>query len=373
MDNRLYLMNGDEAVEMKVQKKGFEKEADLQKIIKDNPHLLARSMESGTLNKLFFIRQEINVKESEESGVYYYLDHLLVDEDGIPVLVEVKRSTDTRIKREVVGQMLDYASRASKWDINLIRQSFEDNNKDADSEQFDDAFWNKVAANLSAEHFRLVFAADVIPDSLRVLIEFMDRSMKDIEVYGVELKPYVNGSSMLLASNIVGNSVLDSKKAASSGKRESYTRTVEEFKEDFRIRGFSNLIPVFEEIYDFILKLGLTWKSGTGASHPAYKAQIGDVTLFRIFIWHLYNSAYRVRAEFDLERICKLFPEEQNIETIRAKLIAFPELDSDISEMLIQTTDGTLKFELSLLKETENMLSFQNAITEIVNDIRKSS
>ena len=180
-------------------------------------------------------------------------------------------------------------------------------------------------------------------------------------------------TSMLLASNIVGNSVLDSKKAASSGKRESYTRTVEEFKEDFRIRGFSNLIPVFEEIYDFILKLGLTWESGTGASHPAYKAQIGDVTLFRIFIWHLYNSAYRVRVEFDLERICKLFPEEQNIETIRAKLIAFPELDSDISEMLIQTTDGTLKFELSLLKEPENMSYFQNAITGIVNDIRKLS
>ncbi len=30
----------------------------------------------------------------------------------IPTLVEVKRSTDSRIRREVVGQMLDYAANA---------------------------------------------------------------------------------------------------------------------------------------------------------------------------------------------------------------------------------------------------------------------
>ena len=35
-----------------------------------------------------------------------------LDQDGIPTLVEVKRASDTRIRREVVGQMFDYAANA---------------------------------------------------------------------------------------------------------------------------------------------------------------------------------------------------------------------------------------------------------------------
>lgn len=37
------------------------------------------------------------------------MDHLFVDQDAIPTLVEVKRSSDTRIRREVVGQLLEYS------------------------------------------------------------------------------------------------------------------------------------------------------------------------------------------------------------------------------------------------------------------------
>src|SRR6185312_796656 len=54
------------------------------------------------------------------------LDHLFLDEEGVPMLVEVKRSTDTRIRREVVGQMLDYAANAlSYWNVAAIKARFE--------------------------------------------------------------------------------------------------------------------------------------------------------------------------------------------------------------------------------------------------------
>jgi hypothetical protein len=35
-----------------------------------------------------------------------------LDQDAILTIVEVKRSTDTHVRREVVGQMLDYAANA---------------------------------------------------------------------------------------------------------------------------------------------------------------------------------------------------------------------------------------------------------------------
>jgi hypothetical protein len=44
----------------------------------------------------------------------------------VPTLVEVKRSSDTRIRREVVGQMLDYAANAVVyWPLERLRATFE--------------------------------------------------------------------------------------------------------------------------------------------------------------------------------------------------------------------------------------------------------
>jgi hypothetical protein len=45
---------------------------------------------------------------------------------GFPTLVEVKRSSDTRLRREVVGQMPDYtANAAAYWPAERIREWFE--------------------------------------------------------------------------------------------------------------------------------------------------------------------------------------------------------------------------------------------------------
>ena len=54
------------------------------------------------------------------------VDHLFLDAEGFPTLVEVKRRGDTRLRREVVGQMLDYAANAaSYWTAESIRAAYE--------------------------------------------------------------------------------------------------------------------------------------------------------------------------------------------------------------------------------------------------------
>ena len=69
---------------------------------------------------------------SEEGGVLRWsVDHLFLDQDAIPTIVEVKRSRDTRIRREVVGQMLDYAANAVVyWPVETVRAEFEANHED---------------------------------------------------------------------------------------------------------------------------------------------------------------------------------------------------------------------------------------------------
>ena len=99
----------------------YDTEDELQKLIADNPELLLRGSEPDGA-RLILVAREYEMPVSEDSAVCYYLDHLMVDHAGVPVLVEVKRSTDTRTKREVVAQMIDYASRVSTWDAGELRE-----------------------------------------------------------------------------------------------------------------------------------------------------------------------------------------------------------------------------------------------------------
>ena len=171
-------------------------EADLQQLIAENPQLLLSSPNEG--QRLYLLRREQPVRDVPDGPALFSIDHLFIDQDGLPVLVEVKRSTDTRIRREVVGQMLDYASRMRAWSASELRAS-------APLLDVPDDLWAALDGNLKAERMRLIFAADSIPDSLASMIDFLDRSMDSIEVCGVEIKRYVSeDGAELISSTIVG-------------------------------------------------------------------------------------------------------------------------------------------------------------------------
>jgi hypothetical protein len=71
------------------------------------------------------IEQECGVPAREAGADRWSIDHLFIDQDAIPTIVEVKRSSDTRIRREVVGQMLDYAANATEhWRFDHMRERF---------------------------------------------------------------------------------------------------------------------------------------------------------------------------------------------------------------------------------------------------------
>jgi len=95
--------------------------------------------------------------------------------------VEVKRASDTRARREVVAQMLDYAANGSAfWQLDQLRGWFEGDDPqaatehlvtwldsaDEDPEEVAAQFWDAVGANLREGKVRLVFVADEIPASL---------------------------------------------------------------------------------------------------------------------------------------------------------------------------------------------------------------
>jgi hypothetical protein len=147
----------------------------------------------------------------------------------VPTLVEVKRSTDTRIRREVVGQMLDYAANAILyWPIERVRLMFEERcaSEGRDPEEClkefisgsgdIESFWRTVKTNLQAGRIRMIFLADQIPMELRRVIEFLNNQMDPAEVLGIELKQYVGPEVKTVVPSVIG-------KTAGAENRKSQT------------------------------------------------------------------------------------------------------------------------------------------------------
>ena len=108
MPGAIYLMQGEELVEMnEVQ---YDSEEVLQRLLAQYNKLLAGEQIDGEEPRRWLpVSREVGVPSEEDAGDRWSLDHLFLDQDGIPTLVEVKRSTNSDIRRKVVGQMLDYA------------------------------------------------------------------------------------------------------------------------------------------------------------------------------------------------------------------------------------------------------------------------
>jgi hypothetical protein len=123
---KIYLRVGQRLVGMT--ESPYDAEEILQRLLADYPDLLAGDqVRPRSPRRWLLITREAGVPDVEEGLARWSLDHLFVDQDGIPTLVEVKRSSDTRLRRAVVGQLLDYAANAVKhWPAAQIRALFEE-------------------------------------------------------------------------------------------------------------------------------------------------------------------------------------------------------------------------------------------------------
>jgi hypothetical protein len=193
----VYLQQGEDLVALA--EAPYLTEAVLQELLGKNPALLAGDSASQAW---VLIRKEAGIGLGD-GGSTGSLDHVFLDGAGIPTLVEVKRSSDSRIRREVVGQMLDYAANAaSAWSEDTLRKWWHDRCAQDDVDPEDtllealpgvgdaEEYWETVRTNLAAKRFRLVFVADRIPPELKAIVEYLNEQMTDTQVLAVEVRQY---------------------------------------------------------------------------------------------------------------------------------------------------------------------------------------
>jgi len=202
----------------------------LQAIFEKHPQLIpGKQIEPGSEDPPQFVllRREMSVGS-------WSLDHLFVDQKGILTLVETKLIENPESRREVVGQIMEYAANAKKfWAEGRVRQkaaeywSQKGKNGDLDQilknefgENLDiENFWATVETNLEDGKIRLIIATDELRPEVRRIIEYLNKEMKNAEILGLEIRFYGEESaSLVVVPRIVGQTqdILDAKKPKKS-------------------------------------------------------------------------------------------------------------------------------------------------------------
>jgi len=209
MSDTIFLRRGDTLTPL--HRTDFGSEADIQLLLSKYPDLLSgQQINPDDPRRWLLVAREMGVPSAEGDMDEFRLDHLFVDQDAVPTLVEVKGSWNTELRREVIGQMLDYASRAvAFWTADRLADRFStrcsaegldpgaelrrhlhspEGERDNSPE-----FWRRAETNLRAGEIRLLFVADRVPESLKRVVEFLNGQMRLTEVLAVELPQFVGG------------------------------------------------------------------------------------------------------------------------------------------------------------------------------------
>ncbi|MFG1191236.1 hypothetical protein [Xanthobacter flavus] len=216
-DNLYYLGAGDQ---LRVMPSGdFPSEDDLQGLLERHPALLTDAhFGEGEPRRWVLVRREAGIADQDGNPARWSLDHLYLDQDGVPTLVEVKRAVDTRARREVVAQMLDYAANAVlRCRIEQMIEWFAEGASKAGitpserlsdllqiSEPNEEGFWQQVDANMRSGRIRMLFVADQIYPELQRIVEFLNEQMRPATVAALELRQYVSGVDKIIAPRVLG-------------------------------------------------------------------------------------------------------------------------------------------------------------------------
>lgn len=241
----MFLIQSDgQLVEML--EKPYSSEDRLQGLLAKYPNLLAGDqINSVNPRKWLLVSREASLASEENGPSRWSVDHLFLDQDAVPTLVEVKKSNNTDVRRKVVGQMLDYAANAVLyWPVEEIKSMFEatcrGQNIDPDKrlveflnspdENETEIFWQKAKENLITGKIRLLFVSDEIPAELRRIVEFLNSQMNRAEVLAVEIKQYTGQDQRSLVPRVIGQTIQKDVQSGRQWDEDSFFRELESRK-----------------------------------------------------------------------------------------------------------------------------------------------
>jgi hypothetical protein len=215
--SHVYVMGEDSRTEQLQRIACADEDKELQRLLERNLNLLPGDQISpGQDLRWLLVRREMPVVNPASGQNLWWIDFLLVDQDGVPTLVECKRHDATQSRREVVGQMLEYAANGRHyWTASDFRSQAQNTAGDeptlrqelkalTGSDTTPEEFFAIMERNLQRSRMRLIFFLDESPLELRSIVEFLNGQFKDVEVLIVEARQYQYRDSRIIVPWVFG-------------------------------------------------------------------------------------------------------------------------------------------------------------------------
>ncbi len=265
----------------------FDNESILQDILEKFPEVTALD-ELGVSEPFLVIGREV----ATPAG---YIDVLCIDGDGVLTVIETKLARNAQIRREVVGQVLEYVAQVSKWRAQEVVQvanqyfrSCETNTNqsliellsettDAAGNVDPSSIYDKIDDNLRKGKMKVVIASDSIPDTLRDTISFIN-SYSNFDIFVMQVKSYIKDNLQIFAPTIFGLT-----RKVSSGLERDKIQWDEERFFDALSHLSQDKVNAIKEIYEFSPEI--RW--GTGKVHGSFsyltELEGRKITIFSVF------------------------------------------------------------------------------------------
>jgi len=300
---KVYVLNNDGNTEAMSGIHCKNEDLELQRILEKNPDLIPGDQINPTdPRRWLVVKREMPVPDPSTGDNRWSIDLFFVDQDAMPTFIECKRYNDTRAKREVVGQMLEYAANGHYyWSKDEMRTyaeqaaekngiSLEEEIKHLQPEEPEsvDGFFQHVQDNLREGQVRLVFFMEESPPELKSVVDFLNKQMERSEVLLVEARQYEHNGTKIVTPILFGftEEARQVKKTVSvtTGQRRKWDK--ESFFNDARERLKEKEVSAIKQIFDKSqeLKCELSW--GTGKISGSFSAKwphLGAYSVYSVF------------------------------------------------------------------------------------------
>lgn len=289
----IYFVREDGTTETMNRVRCTNEDTELQGLLEKNIDLIpGDQIDPDDPRRWLLIKREMPVPDPTTGSNRWSVDFFIVDQDAVPTFVECKRFADTRSRREIVGQMLEYAANGHYyWTSEIIRSYAEETaSKRGQSldeslralhpanEESIEAFFSRVQENLREGQLRIVFFLEESPMELRSVVDFLNRQMERSEVLLVEARQYELNKQRVVVPMLFGyteqaRQVKRSVTVNTPGSRKKWDRS--SFMAEARSKLGDKQADILQAIYKRFQDIGYDISWGTGANTGSFsiKAQ----------------------------------------------------------------------------------------------------
>lgn len=279
---------------------GYALESDLQSILAAHPHLIPGVGAGARTCREF---------QSEVGPA----DIVVVGAEGDVTLVECKLASNPQVRREIVGQMFDYASRLWNMDVDDFAARWQNRTQESlfgegIAENF--PLREALARTLAEGKFRIVLAVDAINPALKRMVEYLNfMSGPSTSVIAVEYSRLTQDNIEILMPHVYGQELAEAKSGALKFAIGDYVlwdaETYRSWLEANDSASLENFDLFLKEASDAQLPFIGSSKARAPSGHleifDSNRRRLGTVSIF-------YFSGQGASIEFDFTRLSRLSP-----------------------------------------------------------------